>query len=279
MLLGLDAGISLAASVAICAGCGAFENFQFLWLLPLSFVGIFLLGVLAVFLFTCAACALVRLDKPQETDSRFYRGLTTLLIQAILPILGVRLEAHGLEKVPTQGRFLLVCNHLNDMDPLILLHCFPKSRLSFISKRENSSMFVVGKLMHKMRCQLINRENDREALKTILSCIQLIQDDEASIAVFPEGYTSRDHKFHGFRYGVFKIAQRAKVPIVVCTLKNTHFIFHNALRLRKTQVSLSLAAVIQPEEFAGLPTVRLGERIHEIMADSLGPEYRPDDAT
>lgn len=85
-----------------------------------------------------------------------------------------------------------MCNHLNDLDPLSLLKHFKKSQLAFISKRENDEKFIVGKLMHKILCQPINRENDREALKTIVKCIQILKEDKASIAVFPEGYTSRD---------------------------------------------------------------------------------------
>ena len=44
-------------------------------------------------------------------------------------------------------------------------------------------------------------------------------------AVFPEGYTSMDEKLHPFRSGVFKIALRAKVPVVVCTVQNTNKVF------------------------------------------------------
>ena len=133
-------------------------------------------------------------------------------------------------------------------------------------------MFLVGKLMHKLLCQLINRENDREALKTILKCIQILKDNKASIAVFPEGYTSRDHKFHGFRPGVFKIAQKAQVPIVVCTLRNTRPIVHNGLRLKPTNVELKLLEVIPAESLKGRTAVDISEQVYKIMADDLGPD-------
>ena len=133
-------------------------------------------------------------------------------------------------------------------------------------------MFVVGKVMHKMLCQTINRENDREALKTILKCIQLIKDDEASIGVFPEGYIHQDKKLHPFRSGVFKIAQKTGVPIVVCTLKNTPQFFENLPKLKRTDVELHLLDVIQPEQYAGMTTVDLGKWVYQMMADDLGPE-------
>ena len=272
MLLGLFCGISAVVSVLWCVSEG-----DWLWRLPVGFAGLFLGQFLLLFAVTWCLTLFIDLEKEQETDSKFHRWLIGELIRLLIPFLGVRIHTKGLENTPKEGRFLLVCNHLFDFDPPLLLHCFPKSQLAFISKRENSTMFLVGKLMHKILCQLINRENDREALKTIIKCIQIIKDDKASIAVFPEGYTSRDHKFHGFRAGVFKIAQKAQVPIVVCTITNTHKVLPNLFKLKRTDVDLHLVAVIQPEEFAGQTTVALGNRIHQLMADDLGPEYAPEE--
>ena len=133
-------------------------------------------------------------------------------------------------------------------------------------------MFIVGKVMHKILCQMINRENDREALKTILKCVQLIREDQVSIGVFPEGYTSLDGLLHPFRNGVFKIAQKAQVPIVVCTLQNTQYIFRNALKLKPTDVHLHMLGVIPVEELQGVTAVEIGKRVHKMMADDLGPE-------
>ncbi len=242
------------------------------WLLVLVFAGSWLGLAVLFFLVLLVACALVRQDVPQEEDSPFYRRLMYLTIEAAMAIVGVRLETEGLEKTPKDGRFLLVSNHIFDFDPLVLHLCFQKSQLAFITKRENCSMFLVGKLMHKTLCQPINRENDREALKTILKCIQILKEDKASVAVFPEGYTSLDRKLHHFRSGVFKIAQKAGVPIVVCTVQNTYKTLSNLKKLKTTPVKVHLLEVIPAEELKGLHTNEIAERIHKLMADDLGPD-------
>ena len=261
----------LSAAVAVLL-CWGIEALTWLWLLPVGFVGSFLALAVVVFGITMISTAAVRPDKEQEKDSKYYRVLIRLLAEAAHTILGMRVHATGLEKTPKDTRFLLVCNHLFDFDPVVLIHYFRNSQLAFISKRENTTMFVVGKLMHKIQCQLINRESDREALKTILNCIRIIKEDKASIAVFPEGYTSRDHKFRTFRSGVFKIAQKTKVPIVVCTIQNTNKVFHNALRLKSTDIHLHLVEVLQPGDYEGMTAVQIGEKVHKLMADDLGPE-------
>ncbi len=264
--------LALLAAVGICAGVGGFSDISWLWILPVSFLGS-LVGLLALlFLALCFLCALVDMDKPQEKDNKFYRVVTYVAADVVMWILRMRVHTKGLEKTPKQGRFLLVCNHLNDLDPVTLLSFFKKSQLAFISKRENATMFLVGKVMHRLMCQMINRENDREALKTIINCVRMLQEDKVSVAVFPEGYTSMDGLLHPFRSGVFKIAQKAKVPIVVCTLQNTQKVFGNALRLRPTDVHLHLLAVLRPEEVAGLTAVEIGNRVHAMMAEDLGPD-------
>ena len=242
------------------------------WWLPVGFVGCFV-GLVILFALVMLIMALfVDMKKPQEKDNRFYRWMTHRLVELAMPILRIRLHTQGMENLPDGGRCLVVCNHLHELDPVFLLRAFPKMKLAFISKQEVDRMFLVGQFLHKIMGQPINRENDREALKTILNCVRLIKEDMHSVAVFPEGYIKPDHQLHRFRSGVFKIAQRTKVPIVVCTLRNTHNIMHNFLRFKKTDVHLHLVGTIGPEQWEGATTVDIAGKAYDMMAEDLGPD-------
>ena len=269
MLLRSIAVAALALSVALFVCLDAA-----LWLLPVIFAGVYLIGLLLAFLFLWICCKRVDQSIPQEEDSPFYRKVMHLYIEALVTLVGVRLHTKGLEKTPKEGRFVLVCNHLFLADPGVLLHCFPKSQLAFVTKKENETMPIVGPIMHRILCQSIDRENDRSALKTILKCISLIKEDKVSIGVFPEGYTSKDGKLHHFRSGVFKIAQKTGVPVVVCTIQNTRQIFKNLAKLKKTDVHLHLVEVIPPEEVSRLSTVELSDQVYECMIADLGEDFR-----
>lgn len=273
MVMGILALLSALIGVVICVCCGAFESLTWLWMLPVCWLGTLLGIALLIFLFVLLLCALVDPEKEQEKDNKFYRFVVGMIADAAHTVLRVRVHAKGMEKIPTQGRVLLVCNHLSNADPVVLLHQVKRYQtLAFISKRENASMFVVGKMMHKMLCQLINRENDREALKTILKCIDIIKEDKASIAVFPEGYIYNDRLLHPFRGGVFKIALRTQVPIVVCTLQNTQYVFRNAAHLRPTDVHFHVIGVLQPEDYRGMTAVQVANLTYTMMAEDLGPD-------
>ena len=133
-------------------------------------------------------------------------------------------------------------------------------------------MFIIGKLMHKIQCLPLNRDNDREALKTILKAIALVKEDKASVGLFPEGTRSLDGKLHSFRSGGFKIPQKCGVPIVVCTIQNTNKVFRNFLHLKSTPIPLHLLEVIPAEELKGVTTVDISHRVRSLMAADLGPD-------
>ena len=269
MLLKGIAVLSLLLSVLAASG-------SHLWLLPVYFLAAFLGLLVAAFVFLVIVCAFVDTDKPQAHDSRFHRWLVNLYIEALIPLVRLSVDVAGLEKIPADGRFLLVCNHQNEADPAILMHYFRPHNLAFVAKKEVETMFLMGKLMHKLLCQPVNRENDREALKTILRCIQLLKDDAVSVGIFPEGGIFEKDKLHHFRSGVFKIAQKANVPIVVCTLKGTSDLFHNMKRLKPTRVRLHLLDVIPPEALKGRTTVDIADQVYGMMLSDLGSEYAPD---
>ena len=256
--------IIILLSLAAALGTGSF-----LWG-PLVFVGCFLALVVLAIGFVWVCSLLVDPQKPQEEDSAFVRGLAKLYAPFVFSLLRTKIVTSGTEKIPADGRFMMVCNHIHALDPGILLRVFPDKQLAFISKMENLKLPIVGPLMGKILCQSMDRDNDRQALKVILKCISILKEDKASIGVFPEGYTSKDCRLQPFRNGAFKIAQKAQVPIVVCTLQGTREILHNFIRFRSTTVQLHLVEVIQPEELAGKSTAEIGGRVHEIMARDLG---------
>jgi 1-acyl-sn-glycerol-3-phosphate acyltransferase len=272
MLICLMLIFAAACGVALCCLGGGFGDFGWLWQLPVGFLGGFLVAAGLAFAFLLIACAVVDPDKSRDKDSPFYRGIARWYIQLILTVARIRVHTQGLEKTPKEGRFLLVCNHLHEADPAILLHYFKNSQLAFVSKQENHDMFIVGKLMPMMLCPLINRENDRQALQTILRCIQLLKEDKVSIGIFPEGYIHKKRKLQHFRPGVFKIAQKAGVPIVVCTIRNTHYVVKNFLKGKPSDVDLHLLEVIPAQELQGKTTTQIAQRVYDLMAADLGPE-------
>ena len=272
MLLNMIYLISALFAAALCGLTGAFGTNAWLWVLPLGFVGGFLGCLLVCLLVVVYQARKFDPNKEQEQDDPIVRTIVKLYAPAVFRLLGCKIETIGTEKLPKDGRFLLVSNHLQDLDPGVILATFPDAQLAFIAKKEVFDMAIIGQMLPRILGQFIDRENDRNALRTILKCISILKEDKASVAVFPEGKITGDEKLHQFRPGVFKMATKAGVPIVVCTLFGTQDITKNVKRLRRTHIRLHLVDVIPAEELKGVTTVDIAHRVHALMAQSLGPE-------
>ena len=273
MLLNLFYLLSALFATGICALTIGFAGIGTVLVWMGSFAGCLVLCILGCAVFTWICAERTDPNGQWEHYDPFVDTLVKLYAGPLLRLLGCRIVTQGTELLPKDGRFLLVSNHLCDLDPGFFLKTFRNRQLAFIAKKEAKDVPVIGRLMARLLCQFIDRENDREALKTILKCIAILKEDRASVAVFPEGRTARDDKLlHPFRPGVFKIAQKANVPIVVCTLKGAESVFANLKKLRRSTVHLHLVGVIPAEDLKGVTTVDIAARVHEMMATDLGAE-------
>lgn len=238
------------------------------WLVPILFLGFILSFIILQFLMLLVMIFFTnRQKKPKAT--LFFRFLLKNCLAVIVKLARVEINADGLEKFPQNTRVLLVCNHQHDFDPAVILSAFPDAKLAFIGKKEiYTEMPFISRAMHRINSLLIDRENDREAAKTIINAIKTIKEDTASIAIFPEGYTSPTCELLPFRNGCFKIAIKSNVPIAVCLLNNTREIPKNIFR-KKTVVDFKLLDVITPEQFEGKNTTEIGDNIHKQMLEAL----------
>lgn len=233
-----------------------------LYVLGIMF-SIFLLMVLFTFI-----CGLFVKEKFYPKNSKFYRFLLYFWTGFMVVILRIKIHVEGLENVPKNSRFLLVGNHRSNYDPILTWHILKKYEVSFISKKSNFKIPFFGKIIRKCSFMEIDRENPRNAIKTINAASELIVNNEASIAVYPEGTRSKTKELLPFHNGVFKIAQKSSVPIVVLTIQGTENIYKN-IPFKKTDVQMKFVSVISEEEVVSMSTSEIGEKVKTILLDNL----------
>lgn len=237
--------------------------------MPVIFIGSFIM-LLVLFAIICIiAFAAVNPKVNSEKGTAFYRRICCEAIDLLARLLRVRISVDGADKLPDKGRFLLVCNHLNNIDPAVILHALPDAELGFISKKElYEKLPLISRAMHKLHCLPIDRENNRSAAKTVIEAVKLIKADKASVAVFPEGKVSRSGELLPFRAGSLKIATRAGVPIVICTLLGTPQAASRLL-IRKNTIYFDILSVIPASEVSSSDTAALAATIYEKMHKNL----------
>ena len=207
-------------------------------------------------------------EKEYNKNSRFYRWILNAYTWLALGIVRVKIDVLGMEKVPKNTRFLLVGNHVSNYDPIITWLVFKRYDLAFISKESNFKIPVFGRIIRKCCYMAIDRENPRNAIKTINRASNLIKSNEVSVAVYPEG--TRNKECNGllpFHNSVFKIAQKANVPIVIVGVAGTESI-HKRTPWKRTHVQLQVLDVVNAEDVTAMKTNEIGEIVKNTLLAS-----------
>lgn len=241
------------------------------WMLALMLVvlyaAFFLASIVLYILVTAVIAAFVDRNKPQERYQGFYWRIMYRVMMLIMFFCRIRVRVSGLEKLP-EGRFLLVGNHSSNFDPIITGYALKDYRLAFVSKPQNFKIPLVGGVVHKCCFLPIDRENDRAALKTILDAAAKLKSGLVSFCVYPEGTRDHGSELLPFRNGAFKIAQKAKVPIVTAALKNADTIWKN-WPFKRSAVRLEILEVMDTDTVAALKTAEIGEHVRALLAREL----------
>ena len=238
------------------------------WLVPLLYMGIFVAFILLQLLVFVFTILFTSMKKPAKAEN-FFRFIVRHTLPILIFLARVKIEAEGCEKIPEDENMLFVCNHQHDFDPVIIFSAFPSKKISFIGKKDIlEEMPSIAKAMHLLSCLFIDRENDREAAKTIISAIKYLKEGDRSIGLFPEGYTSKDGNLQPLRNGSLKIALKSKVKIAVCVVDNMRALPQNICR-RRTVIKFRLVDIITPELYENMTTAELGNLIHSEMATAL----------
>lgn len=238
----------------------------------MKFVGIVLLciaGAFLAYLILCNVSALfVDPKKEYGTNSKYYRFLLNSSTALGLFVLRVKIHVTGAEKLPEDRRFILVSNHRSNYDPIVTWRAFAKYDLAFISKASNFKVPMWGRLIRRCGFLSIDRSSPRSSLKTLGRAAEMVKSGVVSIGLYPEGTRSKTCELLPFHNGVFLAAEKAEAPVVVMAVRGTEKIHKRYIRHR-TDVYIDILDVIGPEEYRGLRTNEIGERVRRELEDFL----------
>ena len=208
-------------------------------------------------------------EKEYDSNSRYYRFLLNFSTAIAMKLCRIRITCSGIEKLPTDSRFLLVSNHRSNFDPLITWHALAPYDLAFISKADNFNIPFFGRIIRKCCFMSIDRKDSAKADITKQRAAMLLKKDEVSIAVYPEGTRSKTGETLPFHNGLFNIAKEADVPIAVMTLKGTAAI-KDKYPWHRSNIELDILEIIPVETVRMNTPHDLGVRVREEMIAKLG---------
>lgn len=222
---------------------------------------IIFIGILSLFINT---------KKEYEKPSMFHYVITIITMKLLIDLARINVIVKGKDKVPNNSRYMLVYNHKSNYDPIIQSYVLRKTKLIHISKPANFKIPIAGPFIKKSGFLSIDRDNSKNALKTIIHAIRYISDDICSVGVAPEGTRNKSDGYEllPFRSGCFKIALKSKCPIVICTMKNAINISRN-FPWKRTNVEMNIIDVLSYDDIKDLDTNEVSKIVENKIIDSL----------
>lgn len=237
-----------------------------MWVIRALFALIFAAAVILIDLPLHLITWLIEKASPGSC-TKFRHGYARFAMKGIWLLAGGRATVIGLENIPEDHPVLFVGNHRSIFD-IILAGSLIKHPCGFVAKKELQGT-PITLIMEEIHCLFLDREDPRQGLKTILTAIDYVKSG-ISMFIFPEGTRCKvEGTFLPFHAGSFKIATKAKVPIVPVTIVGMGDVFEDHYpRLKWAPVVIEFGEPIETADMDRNAQKDLPDKVKALMEET-----------
>ncbi|QJX80774.1 lysophospholipid acyltransferase family protein [Priestia megaterium] len=200
---------------------------------------------------------------------RAYQSIDDTVIffmNKIVEISGARVKATGFETLDKDETYLFVSNHQSNFD-IPLLYTYSPIKMAFVAKQEMRKIPIMGKLMELRGHIFMNRDNPKDAVKSIQKGIEVLKSG-ASLAVFPEGSRSKGEAMGSFKPGALRLAIKSGVKVVPVIINGSYNLMEaNNGRVKPADVEIKYLNPLDSKNYKD--AVKLTEELEIIIKNEL----------
>ena len=166
---------------------------------------------------------------------------------------------------------LVISNHYSLMDPVMLIACSERP-ITFLSKKENLKMPIVGQILKILQTFTIDRKNVLSQVRTLQQIGEYLKDEsKPHVVIFIEGTRNKHPEGDTLEFhpGTLKIAYKANCNIVSSTTYGTFRILKLSSYLKKYPFFWKIGEPIKPEDYTGKNTIDLAAEMRQKMIEEV----------
>ena len=130
--------------------------------------------------------------------------------------------------------------------------------------------------MRLLHCVFLDREDPRAALRSLNEATELLKKGY-SVCIFPEGTRNKGEEgtIQEFKSGAFRMASKAKAPIIPVAITNTRDIMENHhMLMHPAHVVVRILPPVETEGLTREELKALPARVQEIVRANLEPNRK-----
>ncbi len=194
--------------------------------------------------------------------------VSTNWAKPFLKLSKTNVKVYGEENLPKDGAVLFVSNHQSNID-IPLLMCFIDKPKGFIAKIEIKKVPMIRTWMEWMGCVFMDRSSLKKSAAAIIEGVKILKSGQ-SLVIFPEGTRSKGGPMAEFKAGSFKLATKAKVPIVPITINGSYKVMEgNKYLIKPATVELYIHKPIFTDNITKEEELELPKKVQKIVASKL----------
>jgi 1-acyl-sn-glycerol-3-phosphate acyltransferase len=197
------------------------------------------------------------------------------LVQHIIYLMNksgkITTRAEGLENLPEEGGYMMYPNHQGKYDVLGIIYTH-KRPCSFVIDKNKSHTILVREVVDLVQGKRLEKNNPRQGIRIINEVAEDVKNGKRYV-LFPEGgyKFNNKNKVCEFKAGSFKIALKAKVPIIPIALVDSYKVFNSFHFGPITTYVYYLKPItyeeykdMRTQEIASLVKARIEEKLREV---------------
>lgn len=243
-----------------------FSNLTNPWLYILTLIALLLGAVISLITQVLIFHVVGLLRENKGYTDLFNHKFANSLFSFGVHLMRVKLIVTGRENIP-KTNFILVGNHQENWDPLILKPIFKDHALSFIAKAAIIKLPVFGRWIKLAGGVFISKTADRSAAESIIKAIKNYKSG-MSMGIFPEGKRDFGNELIEFKPGAFKLAMKPKADILIATQYDTCTIFKK-FPWKRYRVYVHVHPLLKYEEYEGMKSQELSAMVKERIQKQI----------
>lgn len=184
---------------------------------------------------------------------------------------GARVKVEGLENIPKDRAVLFVSNHQSNFDIALLMSFIDKPK-GYISKIEMAKLPLLRSWMKNINCVFMDRSSLKKSAEAIIEGVKILKEGH-SLVIFPEGTRSKDNTMGEFKGGSFKLATKAKVPIIPVTINGSYKLMEaNNNKIKPADVTMYVHSPVETANLSKEELLELPDKVKDIIGTKLSSE-------
>lgn len=200
---------------------------------------------------------------------RLYRLTHKLLAPPLTAYFRMRWQ--GSEHIPSNGAIVLACNHLSNLDPVLLAAATPRP-INYLAKVELFRVPIFGGLIRRYGAIPLRRSaSDPEAIRLA----EQVLEQEQVLALFPEGTRSRAGQLKPFRFGAARMALKYNIPLIPAAITGTDQAMPaGAKAAHRVPIQIAFGPAIDTtpyryQDTGGVPEAHLLEAVTNLLQNEV----------